>query len=279
MPKVVSIKELRLFQNENASNHSWGLVPTMGSLHEGHLSIIKKSVSENLITFVTIFVNPTQFDDKKDLDNYPSSVESDLEKIHAIDPAICVFVPKVSSIYPDGTASKKYELKELDKTMEGQNRPGHFNGVATVVQRLFELIQPDVAYFGQKDFQQLQIVSLIGKSMNIQISSVPTVREANGLAMSSRNNRLSIELRNEAQLIYNVLKMSKEKFLTHSISEIKTLIGNMFDQSPAFVLEYFEIADESTLKIADEKQKNTTYRAFIAVKVDGIRLIDNLSLN
>jgi pantoate--beta-alanine ligase len=105
------------------------------------------------------------------------------------------------------------------------------------------------------------------------------VREANGLAMSSRNNRLSIELRNEAQLIYNVLKMSKEKFLTHSISEIKTLIGNMFDQSPAFVLEYFEIADESTLKIADEKQKNTTYRAFIAVKVDGIRLIDNLSLN
>jgi pantoate--beta-alanine ligase len=163
--------------------------------------------------------------------------------------------------------------------MEGQNRPGHFDGVATVVQRLFELIQPDVAYFGQKDFQQLQIVSLIGKSMNIQISSVPTVREANGLAMSSRNNRLSIELRNEAQLIYNVLKMSKEKFLTHSISEIKTLIGNMFDQSPAFVLEYFEIADESTLKIADEKQKNTTYRAFIAVKVDGIRLIDNLSLN
>ena len=151
MPKVTTIAELRLFQSQNRMHRSWGLVPTMGSLHEGHLRLITQAVEENRVTFVTIFVNPTQFDNKMDLDNYPSSSDTDLQKIQAIDPNICVIVPSVETIYPDGAAVKKYALQDLDKPMEGRHRPGHFDGVATVVERLFTLIQPDVCLLYTSD--------------------------------------------------------------------------------------------------------------------------------
>ena len=279
MPKVTTLAELSLFQRQKRMHRSWGLVPTMGSLHQGHLQLITKAFEENRVTFVTIFVNPTQFDNKGDLVNYPSSINSDLQKIQAIDPNICVFVPNVETIYPNGATVKKYDLQGLDKLMEGWHRPGHFDGVATVVERLFNLIQPDVAYFGQKDFQQLQIVSLLAESMGIRICSLPTVREQNGLAMSSRNLRLSTERREEAKLIYEILRWAKSNFSSHSIVDLKDMVIQKLSKTPVFELEYFEIASEKNLKTDNSKVEGESYRAFIAVVVDGIRLIDNMSLN
>ena len=279
MPKVTTLAELSLFQRQKRMHRSWGLVPTMGSLHQGHLQLITKAFEENRVTFVTIFVNPTQFDNKGDLVNYPSSINSDLQKIQAIDPNICVFVPNVETIYPNGATVKKYDLQGLDKLMEGWHRPGHFDGVATVVERLFTLIQPDVAYFGQKDFQQLQIVSLLAESMGIRICSLPTVREQNGLAMSSRNLRLSTERREEAKLIYEILRWAKSNFSSHSIVDLKDMVIQKLSKTPVFELEYFEIASEKNLKTDNSKVEGESYRAFIAVVVDGVRLIDNISLN
>jgi pantoate--beta-alanine ligase len=279
MPKVTTIDELRLIQRQNSNCRRLGLVPTMGSLHKGHLQLIEQAVAENTVTFVTIFVNPTQFDNKGDLDNYPSSIDLDLQNINDIDPSIYVFVPSVQTIYPDGAAVKKYALQGLDKPMEGQHRPGHFDGVATVVERLFTLIKPDVAYFGQKDFQQLQIVSLLAQSMGITIRSVATVREANGLAMSSRNRRLSPERREESKLIYELLQWVKSNFSSYAIGELKQMALQKLSKYPDFEVDYFEIAEEHNLRSADTKTKGVPYRAFIAVVVDGVRLIDNMSLN
>ena len=279
MPKVTTIAELRLFQRQNRMRRSWSLVPTMGSLHEGHLQLIKQAYEENKVTFVSIFVNPTQFDNKVDLDNYPSSIDIDLQKIQTIDPNICVFVPSVEMIYPDGAAVKKFALQGLDIPMEGRHRPGHFDGVATVVERLFTLIKPDLAYFGQKDFQQLQIVSLLAQSMGIKVCSLPTVREQNGLAMSSRNLRLSPERREEAKLIYNLLQWAKLNFSSHDIIDLKEMVVQKIFETPDFELDYFEIVTEHNLLSANSKKGGVSYRAFIAVVVDGIRLIDNMSLN
>ena len=279
MPKVTTIAELRLFQRQNRMRRSWSLVPTMGSLHEGHLQLIKQALKENKVTFVSVFVNPTQFDNKADLENYPSSIDVDLQKIQAIDPDICVFIPSVETIYPDGVTVKKYDLQGLDKSMEGRFRSGHFDGVVTVVERLFKLIKPDVAYFGQKDFQQLQIISLLGQSMGIQICSFPTVREKNGLAMSSRNRRLSHDRLEEAKLIYELLQWTKSNFSSHSIHDLKNMVVKKLSQTPDFELDYFEIAAEHNLLTTDSKKEGVSYRAFIAVVVDGIRLIDNMSLN
>ena len=279
MPKVTTIAELRHYQHQNHMHRSWGLVPTMGSLHEGHIQLIKQAFQENKVTFVSIFVNPTQFDKKVDLDNYPSSIDIDLQKIQAIDPNICVFVPSVETIYPDGATVKKYDLQGLDKPMEGMYRPGHFDGVSTVVKRLFKLLQPDVAYFGQKDFQQLQIVSLLAKPLGIEIRSLPTVREANGLAMSSRNSRLSDEGREKAKMIYATLQMVKSNFSSLNIDALKTMAIQKLSQAPQMELEYFEIVAEHNLNVVQSKAKGVSYRAFVAVVVEGTRLIDNISLN
>ena len=279
MPNVFTTEELRLFQRKNDNNRSWGLVPTMGSLHQGHLKLIQKAHVENAITFVSIFVNPTQFDSKNDLENYPSTIDADVEKIHTIDPNICVFIPSVETIYPDGAKARKYTLQGLDKPMEGMYRPGHFDGVSTVVKRLFTLLQPDVAYFGQKDFQQLQIVSLLAKPLGIEIRSLPTVREANGLAMSSRNSRLSDEGREKAKMIYATLQMVKSNFSSLTIDELKTMAIQKISEAPQMELEYFEIVAEHNLNVAQSKAKGVSYRAFVAVVVEGTRLIDNISLN
>ena len=279
MPKVFTTEELRLFQRKNDNNRSWGLVPTMGSLHQGHLKLIQKAHEENAMTFVSIFINPTQFESKNDLENYPSTIDADVEKIHTIDPNICVFIPSVETIYPDGAKSRKYTLQGLDKAMEGMYRPGHFDGVSTVVKRLFTLLPPDVAYFGQKDFQQLQIVSLLAKPLGIEIRSLPTVREANGLAMSSRNNRLSDEGREKAKIIYATLQMVKSNFSSLTIDALKTMAIQKISEVPKMELEYFEIVAEHNLNVVQSKTKGVSYRAFVAVVVEGTRLIDNISLN
>ena len=279
MPKAFTTEELRLFQRKNDNNRSWGLVPTMGSLHQGHLKLIQKAHAENAMTFVSIFINPTQFDSKNDLENYPSTIDADVEKIHTIDPNICVFIPSVETIYPDGAKARKYTLQGLDKAMEGMYRPGHFDGVSTVVKRLFTLLQPDVAYFGQKDFQQLQIVSLLAKPLGIEIRSLPTVREANGLAMSSRNSRLSGEGREKAKQIYETLQMVKSNFSSLTIDALKTMAIQKISEVPKMELEYFEIVAEHNLNVVQSKTKGVYYRAFVAVVVEGTRLIDNISLN
>ena len=279
MPIVFTKEELRLFQRKNDNNRSWGLVPTMGSLHQGHLKLIQKAYAENAVTFVSIFVNPTQFDSKNDLENYPSTIDADVEKIQAIDPNICVFIPSVETIYPNGAKAKKYALQGLDKPMEGMYRLGHFDGVATVVERLFTLVQADIAYFGQKDFQQLQIVSLLAKPLGIEIRSLPTVREANGLAMSSRNSHLSDEGRESAKQIYKALQIVKSKFSSHTIDTLKTIAIVKLSETPQMELEYFEIVAEHNLSIVQSKAKGVSYRAFVAVVVEGTRLIDNISLN
>ena len=279
MPKVFTTEELLLFQRKNNNNRSWGLVPTMGSLHQGHLKLIQKAHAENTVTFVSIFVNPTQFDSKNDLENYPSTIDADVEKIHAIDPNICVFIPCVKTIYPDGAKAKKYALQGLDKPMEGMYRPGHFDGVATVVERLFTLVQPDAAYFGQKDFQQLQIVSLLAKPMGIEIRSLPTVREANGLAMSSRNSRLSDQGKESAKKIYKALQIVKSNFSTLTIDALKMMVVQKLSETPQMELEYFEIVAEHNLNVVQSKTKGVSYRAFVAVVVEGTRLIDNIPLN
>ncbi|MEC7617156.1 MAG: pantoate--beta-alanine ligase, partial [Bacteroidota bacterium] len=253
MQKVYTTEELRLFQIKNDNNRSWGLVPTMGSLHQGHLKLIQKAHEENAMTFVSIFVNPTQFDSKNDLENYPSTIDADVEKIHTIDPNICVFIPSVETIYPDGAKARKYTLQGLDKPMEGMYRPGHFDGVSTVVKRLFTLLQPDVAYFGQKDFQQLQIVSLLAKPLGIEIRSMPTVREANGLAMSSRNIRLSEEGREKAKKIYETLQMVKTNFSSLTIDALKMMAIQKLSETPQMELEYFEIVAEHNLNVVQLK--------------------------
>ena len=257
-----------------------GFVPTMGALHEGHLSLMKESLCNNAITVVSIFVNPTQFNNSEDLKKYPRTLENDLEKIKTVNPHIIVYNPTVDDIYEGKTISKSFDYDGLEFQMEGKHRPGHFDGVGTIVKKLFEIVQPTNAYFGEKDFQQLAIVKKLVAKHNIPVNIVGCTihREPNGLAMSSRNERLSAEERAKAAIIYQTLVDAKKRFGTKSATEIINWVTKTFDKQSEFELEYFEIADEETLLTCQRKSKNKKYRAFIAVFVNKIRLIDNISL-
>lgn len=264
-----------------SKNHTIGFVPTMGALHQGHLSLVKKSMTENQFCVVSIFVNPTQFNNSVDLEKYPRTLISDVEKINIVCPDCIIYAPSVEDIYEGKTLSESFEYDGIENEMEGKHRPGHFDGVGTIVKKLFEIVQPSNAYFGEKDFQQLQIVKkLVTKNnLNVTIIGCPIYREANGLAMSSRNERLNKDDREEASLIYKTLKFAKEKFGTKSAKEVTEWVQKTFQKNKKITLEYFEIADETTLKTCIRKSKNKQYRAFIAVFIDNIRLIDNISLN
>lgn len=258
-----------------------GFVPTMGALHEGHLSLLKKSMENNAVTVISIFVNPTQFNNPKDLLKYPRTLDADVEKIKGISDDIIVYAPTVEDIYEGKTQSKHYNFDGLEHQMEGKFRPGHFDGVGTVVKRLFEIVQPDNAYFGEKDFQQLQIVKKLVEKEQIPVKIIgcPIFREANGLAMSSRNERLTAEERSKASIIHTTLLQAKSLFGTKSAKEVSEFVAQTFQNHPVFELEYFEIADEATLLPCKRKNKTRKYRAFIAVFVNKIRLIDTISLN
>jgi pantoate--beta-alanine ligase len=262
-------------------NKTTGFVPTMGALHDGHLSLIKKSLDNNHITVVSIFVNPTQFNNAEDLEKYPRTLEADVKKIRLISTQVLVYAPTVSDIYQENTSSSSFSFDGLENQMEGKHRPGHFDGVGTIVKKLFEIVNPTRAYFGEKDFQQLQIVKkLVEKEkMNVEIIGCPIFREANGLAMSSRNERLSENARNQSSFIYKILQTIQADFEKKSLTELNEFVKNAFSEHPEFSLEYFEIAEESTLLPASEKDKTKKYRAFIAIFVENIRLIDNISLN
>lgn len=257
-----------------------GFVPTMGALHQGHGSLISQSFAENEITVVSIFVNPTQFNNAEDLEKYPRTLETDVTLIEIIDTSIIIFNPTVATIYENNLASKKYDFDGLEFEMEGKHRPGHFDGVGTIVGKLFEIVQPNKAYFGEKDFQQLQIIKKLVSKFKYEVTIVPCAifREENGLAMSSRNERLSLPMRAKAKIIFETLTEVKNKFGTNSITNLTKLVTEVFKNQPEFKLEYFEIADEITLKSCVNKNKNKNYRAFIAVFVENIRLIDNISL-
>ncbi|HCO20729.1 MAG TPA: pantoate--beta-alanine ligase [Flavobacteriaceae bacterium] len=255
-----------------------GFAPTMGALHQGHLSLYKAAKKENDEVISSIFVNPTQFNNPDDFQKYPKTLEKDLELLEkaGVD---AVYVPNVEEMYPDGLNSKKYDFGGLENEMEGKYRPGHFDGVGTIVEELFRQVQPHNAYFGEKDYQQLAIIKkMVEKTkLPVKIHGVPTLREEDGLAMSSRNVRLTETQRKEATIIYETLEKVKEWFKVLSVEEIKLRVLEIFRNSN-FELEYFVIADEKTLKETDYFYKDKNYRAFIVAYADTVRLIDNMHL-
>ena len=258
-----------------------GFVPTMGALHDGHLALMERSIRENEYTVVSIFVNPTQFNNPEDLAKYPRTLDEDVRKITALNPEVIVYAPSVDDIYDGNPVSQSFDFEGLENQMEGKFRPGHFDGVGTIVKRLFEIVTPTQAYFGEKDFQQLQIVKKLVAKYNLPVTIVgcPIYREANQLAMSSRNERLSLNERNQASIIYQTLLQAKIIFQKETIESAIQLVQQTFKNHPLFDLEYFVIADEETLLSSITKEKNKNYRAFIAVFVNNIRLIDTISLN
>ncbi|WP_417357725.1 pantoate--beta-alanine ligase [Flavobacterium sp.] len=262
------------------TNSGIGFVPTMGALHNGHLSLLKESVKHNSHTVISIFVNPTQFNNPEDLEKYPRTLETDVDKIKTVNEDIIVFAPSVKEMYDDNIISANFSFDGLENQMEGRFRPGHFDGVGTIVKKLFEIVEPDNAYFGEKDFQQLQIVKKMVEKNNMPVNVVgcPILREENGLAMSSRNQRLSDEDKTKAALIYKTLTEARQLFDNHSVEHITEYVNNIFKAHPEFEMEYFEVAEEDTLLPATIKE-NKKYRAFIAVFLSNIRLIDNISLN
>ena len=259
---------------------SVGFVPTMGSLHQGHLSLIKKALEENTHLTISIFVNPTQFEDPTDFEKYPRSLEKDLSMIATIAPKALVFTPAVSEIYRNKITAGFYSFNGLDKRMEGNSRQGHFQGVAAVVERLFSIVNPDRAYFGEKDYQQLAIIRhiVVQKKSSLAIVSCPIVRDKSGLALSSRNARLSKHHLEQASLLFRSLKQARALYLDKDASTAQHHVNQLFSQAQEWTLDYFCICDEITLREIDNK-KTENVRGFIAAQVGEIRLIDNLSFS
>ncbi|MEG1025458.1 MAG: pantoate--beta-alanine ligase [Flavobacterium sp.] len=276
--KVALIAYLKTIKTANSTI---GFVPTMGALHQGHLALMQRSLKENDDTVVSIFVNPTQFNNPEDLEKYPRTLEEDVKKMRGLSDKIILYAPSVDDIYEGQTISQSFDFDGLENQMEGKFRPGHFDGVGTIVKRLFEIVTPTNAYFGEKDFQQLQIVKKLVEKNDLPVNVVgcPIFREDNLLAMSSRNERLTAEERKEASIIYKVLTEAKEIFQNSTPEETIKFVEESFKDNKRFELEYFVIADESTLLSIDHKINDKKYRAFIAVFVNSIRLIDTISFN
>ena len=262
-------------------NSTIGFVPTMGALHQGHLSLMQQSLAENDNTVVSIFVNPTQFNNPEDLSKYPRTLEADITKISGLSSEVILYAPSAEDVYEGSVLSQEFDFDGLENQMEGKFRPGHFNGVGTVVKRLFEIVTPTNAYFGEKNFQQLQIVKKMVQKNNLDVNvkGCAIFRESNGLAMSSRNERLSEQQRIDSAIIYKTLNDAKEKFSTNSAKSVTEWVEKLFEKNTSFELEYFQISNETKLLPCLRKNKTKKYRAFIAVIVNNIRLIDTISLN
>ena len=257
-----------------------GFVPTMGALHEGHLSLMEQALEQHTVVVVSIFVNPTQFNNKQDLVKYPRTLQRDMGLLESLEGEVVLYAPTVEDIYGKNIESQKFDFDGLENIMEGEFRPGHFDGVGTVVRRLFDIVKPDAAYFGMKDYQQFRIVQKLVEKYQIPVRVVgcEIYREDDGLAMSSRNERLKPEFRAAAPFIYKTLKSAKTKFGTESAIKVAEWVEDQFAQHDLLKLEYFTIAEENTLTPAIEKSEDKSYRAFIAVYADDIRLIDNIAL-
>jgi pantoate--beta-alanine ligase len=256
---------------------SIGFVPTMGALHKGHIELVKQSVVENNISIVSIFVNPTQFNNENDLLNYPRTLEADCRLLIQETNNHFVFAPTVKEIYPNPD-TRQFKFGNLKTTMEGKFRPGHFNGVAQVLSRFFEIIKPNRAYFGEKDFQQLVIIRELVKqlNLNIEIISHPVVRDKDGLALSSRNIYLTPNQRKNAKIIFNTLSESKKEKKYFPIYILKQIVINKINSVPNFRVEYFDIVDGTTLKSITNWDDSKHIVGCIAVHVEQIRLIDNI---
>ena len=255
-----------------------GFVPTMGALHEGHLSLMRQAKAENDILVVSIFVNPIQFNNKADLEKYPRVLEDDFKLLKEVN-CDFVFTPSVDEMYPE-QVNKEYDFGLLGEVMEGANRPGHFNGVAIVVKKLFDICIPHKAYFGEKDFQQLAIIKKLVKLENLDVEIIPCaiVRENDGLAMSSRNMRLSKQQREKAPFIYQTLLNASEWSKTQNYTEVKRKTIAAFEEKNEFKLEYFQIAESTELQPVDTAIKGQQIMGFIVVNMGDIRLIDNIRL-
>ncbi len=278
MQETTTIKALQqILQEFKVSGKKVGFVPTMGALHLGHISLIEKARAENDIVVCSIFVNPTQFNNLSDLKNYPRTPENDKQLLINAGCNI-LFSPQIEEMYPEKD-NRVFDLGGLDKVMEGAHRPGHFNGVAQIVSKLFDAVSPDRAYFGKKDFQQLAIIKYITKQLNLPIQIIPceTLRENDGLAMSSRNVRLNEEERKQAVQLSKVLFFTKENSEKLSVSELKHEAYKMLSAFDLIKTEYFEIADSETLEPVEIIRPDKTV-ACIAAFVGNVRLIDNISL-
>lgn len=275
------IAPLKAFlQGKKQQGKSIGLVPTMGALHTGHLSLIKASKTQNDVTICSIFVNPTQFNNQGDLNKYPRTLEQDtllLEKVECD----AIFSPEVSEMYPQDSLIK-FDFSHLDKVMEGKFRPGHFSGVALVVSKLFHIVEPDHAYFGQKDWQQFAIIRQMVEELkfNLQLHSEPTSREADGLAMSSRNLRLNEHQRVHATVFHEALLAARVAFNSGTkISTVKKIVKGIVEQKPGITLEYVELADSKNLNLLEDVKDSERPIICIAGFVGDVRLIDNMFLN
>jgi pantoate--beta-alanine ligase len=257
-------------------NKTIGFVPTMGALHQGHLSLVESASKHCDEVVVSIFVNPNQFNDPGDLERYPRDLEKDMG---LLENTACelLFAPAVEEVYPESD-QRVFDFGELDKVMEGEHRPGHFNGVAQVVSRLFEMVKPDKAFFGQKDFQQLAIVREMERQLNlgIEIVACPIVRESDGLAMSSRNTLLTKKHRKSAPLIAKTLKESCNFVPFKDIAEVKEYVISNINGDENLEVEYFDIVDGNTLKTVDSWADSPYIVGCIAVFAGKIRLIDNI---
>lgn len=272
------IEPLRAFLSQiKTSQKSIGLVPTMGALHPGHLSLITSSRAENQLTVGTIFVNPTQFNNPEDLKKYPRSLDQDIALLEKGECDV-LFSPEISEMYSQ-TSTVKFDFGRLDKVLEGEFRPGHFSGVALVVSKLFHIIQPDRAYFGQKDYQQFAIVSRLVEELKfgIELRRIPTLREPDGLAMSSRNFRLNETERRKAVILYKSLTLGNQELRQgKTIGEVRLAIRKLWEKEGDVRLEYFELADRENLMLTDRVKEASPSVLLVAGYVGEVRLIDNL---
>ncbi len=274
-------KVTKLIKQSISSGKSIGVVPTMGSLHKGHLSLIEEANENNDTVWVSIFINPTQFNNQKDFKKYPKNLEKDISLIKSISDEINVFVPDEKEMYDGMPKLKIYDFKNLDVELEGKYRKNHFNGVATIVSKLLNLFKPNNVYFGEKDYQQTLIIRELVRieKINVNIIICPTVREKDGLALSSRNNLLSDSEREKSSIIFVSLNYLKKNFNSLKLESIKKSIIKSIQKNKNFKVEYLEIADSTTLQIHRKMNPKKSYRAFICVNINDVRLIDNLLLN
>lgn len=277
MKVIHTIKDLQAELSVlKAQDKKVGLVPTMGALHAGHASLVKRSVNENEVTVVSVFVNPTQFNDKNDLVKYPRTLDADCKLLEACG-ATYTFAPSVEEMYPEPD-TRQFSYAPLDTVMEGAFRPGHFNGVCQIVSKLFEAVKPHRAYFGEKDFQQLAIIHEMVRQMqfDLEIVGCPIVREEDGLALSSRNARLSAEERENALKISQTLFKSRTFAATHTVSETQKFVEDAIAAAPGLRLEYFEIVDGNTLQKVGNWDQTSYAVGCITVFCGDVRLIDNI---
>ena len=270
--------ELRSFLKKQIG--SIGLVPTMGALHKGHLSLVQKAAENNNWVLVSIFINPTQFDNSSDLIKYPKNITKDLELLTLYNKKLIVYTPDGSDLYPKAINAKKYNFGSLALYMEGAFRDNHFNGVATVIEALFLNLKPDRAYFGEKDFQQLQIIKALNDQLNlgIEIIGCPIIREIDGVAMSSRNQLLNKKERNTAPIIFQTLRKIDENSDQWDVNYMTNFFKQSVEKNSFLRVEYFFVAEEATLIPVKSLKKQNNYRIFVAVNAGKTRLIDTLKL-